>query len=274
LKAVSPTTAIFAAQKAAMDAQIRDLQRRVNAGEKPADNKQTIFHQLLDSNAADGHVVPPIEAMRDEAGVIVAAASDTVSVTLTMAFYRVLASDRVRETLMTELIAAFPDPEAEFKFEELEKRPYLTAVLKESLHLVFPLPGRLPRVVPDGGIDFDGYHIPAGMAVSMSQWIQHRNEVIFPDPMTFEPERWLSEAEKGTGWPEDYFIAFGRGSRVCLCITLAWCELYITLGTVMRRFGDSLKLYGGISEEDFYPFDDYMNFWLREDAKKLAVGGK
>jgi cytochrome P450 len=48
----------------------------------------------------------------------------------------------------------------------------------------------------------------------MSQWMQHRNEAIFPDPMTFEPERWLSEAGKGIGGPEDYFIAFGRGSRV------------------------------------------------------------
>jgi len=126
-----------------MDVQIRDLQRRVNAGEKPADNKRTIFHQLLDPNAADGHAVPPIEAMRDESGVIVAAAGETVSVTLTMAFYRVLASDRVRETLMTELKAAFLDLEVELKFEELEKRPYLTAVLKESLRLAFPLPGCL-----------------------------------------------------------------------------------------------------------------------------------
>ena len=197
-----------------MDAQIRDLQRRVNAGEKPADNKRTIFHQLLDPNAADGHVVPPIEAMSDEAGVIVAAAGETVGVTLTMAFYRVLGSDRVRETLMTELKAAFPDPEVELKFEELEKLPYLTAVLKESLRLAFPLPGRVPRVVPDGGVDFNGYHIPTGVAVSMSQWMQHRNEAIFPDPMTFEPERWLSEAGKGIGGPEDYFIAFRRGSRV------------------------------------------------------------
>jgi hypothetical protein len=89
--------------------------------------------------------------------------------------------------------------------------------------------------------------------------------------MTFEPERWLSETGEGIGGPEDYFIAFGRGSRVCLGMTLAWCELYVTLGTVMRRFGDSLKLYGGISEKDFYPFDDYVNFWPREDAKKLVV---
>jgi len=59
LKVVGPTTAIFVAWKAATDAQIRDLQRRVNTGEKPADDKPTTFHQLLDPNAADRDVVPP-----------------------------------------------------------------------------------------------------------------------------------------------------------------------------------------------------------------------
>jgi cytochrome P450 len=112
------------------------------------------------------------------------------------------------------------------------------------------------------------------MAVSMSQWMQHRNETIFPDPMAFEPGRWLSEMGKGSGGPDDYLIAFGRGSRVCLGMTLAWCELYVTLGTVMRKFGDRLKLSNGISEEDFYPLDDYVTSWPRDDAKKLAVVGK
>ena len=274
LKIVSPATASSFARRAVIDAQVRNVQRRVIAGEKPADNRRTIFHQLLDPNAADGHGVPPIEAMSDEAGIIVAAAGETVGISLTMAFYRVLANERVRETLLAELKAAFPDREVELKFAELEKLPYLTAVLKESLRLGFPLPGRLPRIVPEGGADFNGYHIPAGMAVSMSQWMQHRNEAIFPEPMTFEPSRWLSETAKETGGPEDYFIPFGRGSRVCLGMTLAWCELYVTLGTVMRRLGDRLELYGGISEKDFYPFDDYVTLWPRDDAKKLVVIGK
>jgi cytochrome P450 len=274
LNIVSPTTANFLARRAVIDAQVRDVERRVNAGEKPADNRRTIFHQLLDPNAGDGHVVPPIEALSDEAGILVAAAGETVGISLTMGFYRVLADETVREKLMAELNAAIPNPEVEMKFAELERLPYLTAVLKESLRLAFPLPGRLPRVVPEGGADFDGYHIPAGMAVSMSQWMQHRNETIFPDPMAFEPGRWLSEMGKGSGGPDDYLIAFGRGSRVCLGMTLAWCELYVTLGTVMRKFGDRLKLSNGISEEDFYPLDDYVTSWPRDDAKKLAVVGK
>jgi cytochrome P450 len=130
LKIISSATAVFVARRAVMDAQVRDLQRRVNAGEKPADNRRTIFHQLLDPDAADGHVVPSIEAMTDEAGILVTASGETVGITLTMALYRILSDENVRQKVLAELKAAFPDSEVELKFAELEKLPYLTAVLK------------------------------------------------------------------------------------------------------------------------------------------------
>ena len=284
LRVVSPATANFVARREVIDEQVREVQRQVEAGEKPSedDRRRTIFHQLLDPDAGEGqHVVPPIEAMSDEAGIIVAAAGETVGITLTMAFYRILADEELRGTLMAELKAAFPDPKVEMRFAELEKLPYLTAVLKEALRLGFPLPGRLPRVVPEGGAEFNGYWIPAGMAVSMSQWMQHRNEAVFPEPMAFRPERWLVAKESdgagagaSAGGPEEYLVPFGRGSRVCLGMTLAWCELYVTLGTVMRRFGDRIELFGGTGEKDFYPFDDYLTLWPRDDAMKLAVVAK
>jgi cytochrome P450 len=106
---------------------------------------------------------------------------------------------KVRRKLLAELKAAFRDPNTEMKFVELEKLPYLTAMLKELPRLGFPVLGRIPRIVPEGGTDSNGYHIPAGMAVSMSQWIQHRNKTIFPDLMAFEPKRWVSAVGKGEG---------------------------------------------------------------------------
>lgn len=48
----------------------------------------------------------------------------------------------------------------------------------------------------------------------MSSWLMHRNEDAFPDPMKFDPSRWLH--------PEDarrldhYMVPFGKGSRQCV----------------------------------------------------------
>lgn len=50
--------------------------------------------------------------------------------------------------------------------------------------------------------------------VGMSSWLMHRNEDAFPDPMKFDPSRWLN--------PEDarrldhYMVPFGKGSRQCV----------------------------------------------------------
>lgn len=60
---------------------------------------------------------------------------------------------------------------------------------------------------------------------------------IFPDSHTFLPERWLDDPRAPDGMPLDrYMVSFGRGTRSCLGITLAWTELYLTLGMMFRRY--------------------------------------
>jgi cytochrome P450 len=45
---------------------------------------------------------------------------------------------------------------------------------------------------------------------------------IFPDPYTFNPDRWLENPSL-----TKYLISFTKGSRQCLGINLAWAELYL-----------------------------------------------
>jgi len=48
----------------------------------------------------------------------------------------------------------------------------------------------------------------------MSSWIVHRNSDAFPDPMRFEPTRWLDPAT--FRHLEANMMAFGGGSRACV----------------------------------------------------------
>ena len=47
-----------------------------------------------------------------------------------------------------------------------------------------------------------------------SHYLLHMNPDIFPDPYTFNPQRWLD----GPVLKHKYFMGFGRGSRTCLGI--------------------------------------------------------
>ena len=89
-----------------------------------------------------------------------------------------------------------------------------TGVIKEALRLSFGVIGRLPRVVPEAGATFNGYYVPGGTVVGMSSWMMHRNPEVFPNPMKFQPERWLdSENYKRL---DRHMVPFGRGSRMCV----------------------------------------------------------
>jgi cytochrome P450 len=63
-------------------------------------------------------------------------------------------------------------------------------------------------------MQFNEWTIPRGMLVGMSQPMIHFNERIFPNPWTFDPERWLKgEVSKNL---EKYLVSFSRGARECI----------------------------------------------------------
>jgi cytochrome P450 len=87
-------------------------------------------------------------------------------------------------------------------------------VIKEALRLSFGVIGRLPRVVPHPGETFSGYFVPGGTIVGMSSWLMHRNPDVFPDPMKFDPDRWLNHEDFRR--LERHMVPFGRGARQCV----------------------------------------------------------
>jgi len=141
------------------------LEKLENPHQK-VDDRTTIFSELL---AADYHGVgstPTVDDLLDEASVILAAASDTTGNAMTIASYNILSNPTIRENLSKELRKAFPDSESKLNLVTLEKLPYLTAVIKEALRLSYGVIGRLPRVVPDPGAEFNSFAVPTGVSVS------------------------------------------------------------------------------------------------------------
>lgn len=175
----------------------------MNSGEKTA--RTTIFHQLLRPDAAEDYVVPTVEELKDEAYILLAAAADTTGNALTIAAYNVAINPEISSRLTAELKETFPGPEPSMDFITLEKLPYLVSLCSRvramsilvnmlldcgyqgSSTVNIPLsfvyikkkkndcslfslscgvPGRLPRVVPESGAEFNGYYVPFGVRLS------------------------------------------------------------------------------------------------------------
>ncbi|PVH83062.1 cytochrome P450 monooxygenase [Cadophora sp. DSE1049] len=170
--------------------------------------------------------------LTEEGITLVGAASHTVAWTLTVGSFHILSNPRILSSLSSELSTVKREGETlNSILSQLEKLPFLTGVIKESLRLSYGPSVRLPRIDPDKAMQFHDWVIPPGTAVSMSTVLIHHDESIFPASREFKPERWLG-GDKGL---DRYMTAFSGGSRACLGIKLAWQELYLGFAGVFER---------------------------------------
>lgn len=97
----------------------------------------------------------------------------------------------------------------------LDQLPFLDAAVNEGLRCFPAIPMSLPRYVPDGGRVVDGYWLPQKSKVSCQSFSVHRiNDVVFPDPDNFNPDRWLEE--EGDSDRRRLMFAFANGGRGCI----------------------------------------------------------
>ncbi|KAF9245654.1 cytochrome P450 [Melanogaster broomeanus] len=97
-------------------------------------------------------------------------------------------------------------------FEDRPSMPFLEATLRETLrwHPVAPLGvARLAREADS----FDSYHIPQGASVLPNVWAMTHDDVRYPDPNDFKPERFLNS--DGTLNDDAVGYVFGFGRRIC-----------------------------------------------------------
>ncbi|KAF3937387.1 hypothetical protein ABW19_dt0206038 [Dactylella cylindrospora] len=192
----------------------------------------TVFEVLLHGNEAKGYEVPSINALKEEAWGFLAAGSETTAAALTNGIYEVCKQPEIQEKLHKELLAAFPDPDAEpITWKKALQLPYLTAFIKENLRVPPGVPGRLPRIVPKEGVTVCGQFIPGGSSIGMSGIMQMNDPEVFKDPKKFNPDRWIDDKI-----PELYFVPFSRGSRMCQGMNLAWAELYLMFANLFRKY--------------------------------------
>ncbi|ORY69984.1 cytochrome P450 [Pseudomassariella vexata] len=118
---------------------------------------------------------------------------------------------------------------------EFDRLPYLDAVVLEGLRCFPAIPMSLPRYVPNGGRTIDGFFVPGGTIVSCQAYSTQRiDQNVFPNPDTFNPDRWLEE--RGDLDRKRLFFAFASGGRGCVGKHLALAEMKTLLRDVYTRF--------------------------------------
>lgn len=209
------------------------------AGLEKGKGAPTVFDTALDPNTEKGHPRLTRKELAADAFLFMVAGTDTTADAVTAAVFNTLYDPEIDARLRDELRRTLPHKNSIPRWAELERLPYLHAIVKESLRLSYGVPGRLPRVVPGRGAVFCGQKIPPGTQVSCSIFVYHHQESAWQDSFTFKPERWIVSGDHKTGAVaelEKQFLSFPRGSRSCPGMNLAYANLHLLLARLFRRF--------------------------------------
>jgi cytochrome P450 len=237
-------------------------------------DRKDFFYYLLKARDPDTGLGFSVPELWGESNLLIIAGSDTTSTALSSSFFYLVHNPTSLETAAKEVRERFGNVEDIHGCPELNSCVFLRACIDEAMRLSPPVGGILPREVLPDGLDIDGCHIPAGIAVGTPHYTLHHNPAYFPDPFSYIPERWIvgSVSSLGQVSKEDVevargaFCAFSIGPRGCIGKGMAYTELMIALGRALflydirlapgRRVGEGGKGEWGRNRETEYQLKD------------------
>lgn len=179
--------------------------------------QNTMVYEIVRSNLplAD----KSFDRIIEEVATVTGAGFETTANVLRLIFYHIYTNDEILQRLRSEIASVkVPSPKLDsgtaepcgpIPLKNLEQLPYLTAVLMEGMRLSPAIATRAARIT-DKDLVYGDWRIPSGTPVGMTTLLMHTDEKLYPDPMRFNPDRWMDPAVNAK------FAPFSRGTRICL----------------------------------------------------------
>jgi cytochrome P450 family 135 len=178
------------------------------------EQRDDILSMLVAARHEDGSPMSD-EEIRDELLTLLVAGHETTATSLSWAVERLTRHPEKLERLREEAVGGDGDE-------------YLTATIQETLRLRPVISIVIRRLTEP--VEIGGYELPAGVSVTPSVYLIHRNPEIYPEPDRFLPERFLESPPGTYTW-----IPFGGGVRRCLGAAFAQFEMAVVLKELVKR---------------------------------------
>ncbi|KAL1126482.1 hypothetical protein V6Z11_A13G114700 [Gossypium hirsutum] len=249
----------------ALEKQERVLVRLIRARKKAKDERS-----LNKNGLDDGHILAYVDTLLDlqlpeekrkltEKEIVSLSSeflnggTDTISTALQWIMANMVKYPHVQEKLFMEIKGVVGKGEREVKEDDLQKMPYLKAVILEGLRRHPPGHFLLPHTVREDTV-LGGYLVPKNATINFLVAEMGWDTKVWEDPMAFKPERFLSNNKSGevvfdiTGSREIKMMPFGVGRRICPGLALAILHLEYFVANLAFNFqwkamdGDDVSL--------------------------------
>jgi cytochrome P450 len=202
--------------------------RRHRLEEYPAEATQDMLGILLAARDPDTEKRMSEAEVKANVLTFIFAGQETTSTALTWAIYLLTQSTEWSERVTTEAECELGGSPAGIA----ERLVATRAVLEEAMRLYPPIVG-ITRTAGRRD-ELSGHTIERGTMVVISPYVLHRHSLLWDDPHTFDPSRFLECASRKI---DRYaYLPFGVGPRMCIGAGFALQEATLVLATIMRNF--------------------------------------
>ncbi|KAL3197930.1 hypothetical protein MRX96_044616 [Rhipicephalus microplus] len=207
-------------------ANVIDLRRN-----NPEFRKPDVLQNLLDAEYQEE--IPETDNGSPQNASTFIAGYDTTSTSLSYVTYLLAKHQDVQERVRREANEVFSSEE-ELDYETVTKKlPYLSQVVSEALRLYPPVLTFTSRKAVNH-FEHNGVQYKAGTCFSSPILQVHRDARYWPDPLSFNPDRFSPDNE--SNYHKVAYQAFGIGPRNCIGMRMAHMVLYSTIARLVQRF--------------------------------------
>lgn len=169
------------------------------------------------------------------------AGHETTALTLTWALYLVGMHRPTAERIRAEVLEVC-GPEGNVAYAQMKDLKFTQAVIDETMRLYPPAP-MLNRLCHEDTVVSER-EIKAGDSFLLCNYVMHRTERLWDNPLAFDPDRFLRDPSlKAKGAP---YMPFGAGPRICVGAAFATMEAVMSLARLVRDYDVKVP-------EDCYP---------------------
>jgi len=193
----------------------------------PTDGED-LLNLLLHAEDDQGRL--PLRRVRDEATTFMLAGHETTANALAWMWYLLALNPEARSRMLAEVDAVLGDrrPAA----QDVAALPWTTACFQEAMRF-YPPAWSIPRVaiIDD---EIAGHRIPRGSSVIIPIHAIHHDPRFWPDPESYDPERFMPG--RANGRHRSAYLPFGGGRRICIGSSFALMETTLITAMLSQRF--------------------------------------
>ncbi|OBZ71165.1 hypothetical protein A0H81_08482 [Grifola frondosa] len=199
--------------------------------------KKDVLSTMLDGRDAETGMKLSDECMKYNLVTFLIAGHETTSGMLTFTVYYLLKNPEAMRKLREEIDTRIGN--RPMSVHDVNKLPYLIAVMRESLRLSPTAPARTVTPIEDTTLG-GKYAVQKDDIIVLNMIGAQRDPKVWGDDADqFKPERMLDA--KFEALPPNAWQPFGFGTRACIGRPFAWQEAQIALVSVLQKFDLTLE---------------------------------